>query len=458
MIGEDWQFWVMGEMLPPGEPGCWYVGDWDQRRTISVTFESDTEDEDLAIGKLASWAYISPFPLAHIPVMLRPHFIFASQTRLIYVTEYLRRHIDDLSTDVYAIEVTRDDELVSVSSNPEDDVTICPYYPPLRELQLDKVETIPRSELRELDRLGPNVDLVLYQNRKAVFKYYLHLQFVDTRWDEMNLWMRLSRKHPNIVPFDRIVVEHRDHIVGFTTLHIAGGTLDAIDENPGDCRTFKLKWLLQLMSLVDDLNYKYGIQHQDIAPRNLLVDEATDNIMLFDFNFSARIGAPALNMGIPFLQDRDDVKGVIFTLYEMITRDDHFRSVPHRDQDTSSVLEMENWGKHPDVRLDEPVAKYRAKLDSWVLRRKEQGSLKIFTDASDCFDWPALPEPSRGMSYANDGAGSEFEPQTYSSQAINRRKAKDRNLEVIEWQRPAEKMIKEGMLVYADGRIVDVSN
>lgn len=320
------------------------------------------------------------------------------------------------------------------------------------------METIRRSELRELDRLGPNVDLVLYQNRKAVFKYYLHLQFVDTRWDEMNLWMRLSRKHPNIVPFDRIVVEHQDQVVGFTTLHIAGGTLDAIDENPGDCRTFKLRWLLQLMSLVDDLNYNYGIQHQDIAPRNLLVDEATDNIMLFDFNFSARIGAPARNMGIPFCQDRDDIKGVIFTLYEIITRDDHFRSVPHRDQDTSSLLKMEDWVKHPDVRLDEPVAKYRAALDMWILRRKEQGSLKMFTDASDYVDWPALPEPSRGMSYVNDWAGSEFESQTYSNRTINGRDAKERNLEVIEWQRPAEKMIKEGMWVYADGRVVDGSN
>lgn len=376
--------------------------------------------------------------------------------------EYLRRHIDNLRTDVHAIEVTGDGELVSVSSNPEDDQTICPYYPPLRHLQLDKVETIPRSELRELDRLGPNVDLVLYQNRKAVFKYYLHLQFVDTRWDEMNLWMHLSRKHPSIVPFDRIVVEQldvlQDHIVGFTTLHIAGGTLDAIDENPGDCRIFKLKWLLQLMSLVDDLNYKYGVQHQDIAPRNLLVDEATDNIMLFDFNFSARIGAPARNMGIPFFQDRDDVKGVIFTMYEIITRDDHFRSVPHRDQDTSSVLKMENWVKHPDVRLDEPVAKYRAELDTWVLKRQEQGSLKIFTDASDYVDWPELPEASRRVFYANDGVDSELEPQTYLNQTINRRDAKDRNLEVIEWQRPAQRAIKEGMWVYADGRVVDVSN
>lgn len=323
------------------------------------------------------------------------------------------------------------------------------------------METVLRSELRELDRLGPNVDLVSYQSRKAVFKYYFHPQFVGKRWDEMNLWMRLSA-HPNIVPFDRIVVEQlagsQDQIVGFTTLHIAGGTLDAIEENPGDRRAFKLKWLLQLMGLVDDLHYKYGIQHQDIAPRNLLVDEAADNIMLFDFNFSARIGAPARFMGTPLFEDRDDVKGVIFTLNEIITRDDHFRSVPHRDQDASSVLDMENWVKHPDVRLDEPVATYRAELNAWVLRRKGRGNLKIFTDASDYVDWPDLPEPTRRVSYANDEVDSELEPETYPSWTIGRRDARDRKLEVIEWQRPAEKMIKEGMWVYSDGRIVDASN
>lgn len=55
-------------------------------------------------------------------------------------------------------------------------------------------------------------------------------------------------------------------------------------------RPFKLKWLKQLMCAVDDLNFKYGIQHQDIAPRNLLVDEDSDKLLVFYFNFAARIG------------------------------------------------------------------------------------------------------------------------------------------------------------------------
>jgi len=84
-------------------------------------------------------------------------------------------------------------------------------------------------------------------------------------------------------------------------------------------------------------------------------------------------------------------------------------------------LNMESWVKHPGVRLDEPVTTYRAELNAWVLRRTGRGNLNIFTDASDYVDWPDLPEPTRRVSYANDGADSELEPETYPSWAINRR-------------------------------------
>lgn len=50
-----------------------------------------------------------------------------------------------------------------------------------------------------------------------------------------------------------------------------------------------------------------------------MVDPSTDAIISFDFNYSRRIS----NIG--YSKTRDDVKGVIFTLYEIITRDTHFR-------------------------------------------------------------------------------------------------------------------------------------
>ena len=149
--------------------------------------------------------------------------------------------------------------------------------------------------------------------------------------------------------------------------------------------------------------------------------EATDNIMLFGFNNCARIGAPARNMGTPFIEERDEHQR--HHLHPI--RDDHSRRplplCTTSGPGCSSVLNMESWVKHPGVRLDEPVTTYRAELNAWVLRRTGRGNLNIFTDASDYVDWPDLPEPTRRVSYANDGADSELEPETYPSWAINRR-------------------------------------
>ena len=75
-----------------------------------------------------------------------------------------------------------------------------------------------------------------------------------------------------------------------------------------------------VLSVIDDLNYRYGIMHQDIAARNLLVD-VEDNLRIFVFNFSGKISEH-------YNPDRDDTEGVIFTLYEIMTLDEHYRDVP----------------------------------------------------------------------------------------------------------------------------------
>lgn len=79
---------------------------------------------------------------------------------------HLKKHIEALRPDVYAISLSQDGGLVSVSADPKDDETTCVYRPPLRDLQLPgRVKTVLRSDLLELDRLGPNVDLVSYTPR-----------------------------------------------------------------------------------------------------------------------------------------------------------------------------------------------------------------------------------------------------------------------------------------------------
>jgi hypothetical protein len=152
------------------------------------------------------------------------------------------------------------------------------------------VETMARSQLRELNRFGPNVDLVcdepsveVEQERNVVVKYHFLFYFSDRLWRELNICMRLPA-HPNIVPFDRpVIVEGK--VIGFTNLFIPGRT---IEQN--NTRTFRLRWLAPLITTVDNLNLNYIIMHQDIAPPNLLVDPDTEDILLFDFNWSARIG------------------------------------------------------------------------------------------------------------------------------------------------------------------------
>ena len=55
-----------------------------------------------------------------------------------------------------------------------------------------------------------------------------------------------------------------------------------------------------------------------------------------------------------YTPDRDDLKGVIFTLYEIITLDENHREVPHAQQGAEALLQLD-WVKHPDVKLDNNV-------------------------------------------------------------------------------------------------------
>ncbi|KAI7783931.1 Protein kinase-like domain protein [Diaporthe eres] len=151
MIHELLRFWPPGGLLPPDRPNTYFITDYDERRTISVTIYDDgINDPDT----------------------------FA---------EHLRKYIDAGSTGpkVCKVELTETGELNSVSSNADDNETLCVHYPPLQELEKPaRVGIIARSELRELQRLALNVDLVSYdadvllyngakrENREAVFKYY----------------------------------------------------------------------------------------------------------------------------------------------------------------------------------------------------------------------------------------------------------------------------------------------
>lgn len=249
--------------------------------------------------------------------------------------------------------------------------------------------------------------------------------------------MRLP-KHPHIVPFMNIVVDELEgRFVGFTTKYIPGGTLE---ENKS--RPFKLRWLRQLMNVIDELNLNLGIAHQDIATRNLVIDETTDSLMLFDFDFSARIGTPA------YSEARNDIKGVFFTIYEIITRNDSLRAVRHEDQDIS-IIEREDWMKHPDVLLDHPVSAYRQVVDEWREQRRNGKQITAYTDAPHYLDWPPLPDPP--LSEVETHYIGKTVKELKKLYDWSRTTLQEEGKPILKWQRPPQKWAKPEGLARMEG-------
>lgn len=294
------------------------------------------------------------------------------------------RFAEYLSPGVRAITVDDDGLLTGASTDPDEDETLFLAYIPFSLCDpLADCPTIQYSKLQELDRLAPFIDLVSYEDesgssQKVAFKFNvlnkpLRLQMA---WDKLNLLKSLP-PHPNILPFDRIVVEDREsRVIGFTTKYIPGGTL----ANPKI--PFRFEWLEQLTQVVDFLNLELGIMHQDIAPRNLLIDPCTRKIILFDFDRAAS-GKQRLYDG------RDDVAGVVFTLYELITNDTSFSRIPHWDRHIDMVQSISEWTSNRE--LDYEVSKFRNFLREWVATRRSDGDRERYLNAPHRFTWPDLP-------------------------------------------------------------------
>ncbi|KFZ03591.1 hypothetical protein V502_10815, partial [Pseudogymnoascus sp. VKM F-4520 (FW-2644)] len=342
--------------------------------------------------------------------------------------DVLKRYIGQLGQTVQSITVDDNGLLVKVPSDPEDDRTLTTHYPRLTNTpSLQSCAPVRHSQLTEEDRLGPTVDLVSYTDdsgakKLAVFKYYMIFQRRSWIWNELHLNIALPR-HPNILPFDRVVLSDAEsRLLGFTTPYIPNGTME---ENKD--RVFKLAWFQQLLNVVDYLNLGLGIVHQDIAPRNLLVDPETDNLLVFDFDRAARVGQPSC------FPERNDVKGVVFTLYEIVSRDDHFRCVEHREQDQNSVLNLESWPV--EAQLDSHVREFRKLLDDWVQCRKELDAAPV-KDVEFTPDIPDVPPTSPVINYHDENG----EPKWGDNFIHSRRQALKSKENVILWERPPRQL------------------
>lgn len=407
MIDPEERLWAGGGSLLAGGPYTWHITDFDQRRHFSVTYSpaapvQDVEEtEDICLAKL-------------------------------------RKHVDDLGADVLGIRFSDPDGPITVSTDEKDDVTWYVNCHPLSALKLPfPVKTILVGSLTELDRLGPQVDLVTYRGdptvngvadkTKAAFKYWFIANGMFRKWYELQCWSRLPRDHPHIVPLDAVVLDNaRGGVVGFTSLYVPGGTL----RDSAVTRPFRLAWLQQLLSVVDDLNYRYGIM-QDIAARNLLINDK-ENLCIFDFNFSVMIKEH-------YTPDRDDYKGVVFTLYEIITLDEHFRQVPHAEQDAEALLRLE-WVKHPDVKLDSHVQAFRQVLDTWLTDRRR----REFKLVDTCIQWPWMPQepPAPVLAKGPDGAVAGTEMRS-SVPVLIRAELVQMNEPFFKWERPASYRLKD---------------
>ncbi|KAM0209484.1 hypothetical protein ACHAQD_011155 [Fusarium lateritium] len=368
--------------------------------------------------------------------------------------EHFSRHSDQLSPEIYRIHVSHSGEIISTYTDSKNDPNYCINYPPLHAAFLpDRIQTVRRDELEELERLGPDADLVTYplgangDAKKVVFKYYFLWQFARMSWKEMSLWMRLPR-HPNIVPFDRVVVDElKGRLVGFTSNYVPGGNLE-----DNKSRVFKLKWLQQLIQVVDDLNLKHGVAHQDIAPRNLLVDESTDSVMLFDFNFAARTNYPTTDEGECYVEERNDVKGVVFTTYEIITQDNSVRSMSHGSQNLDTL--GTNWEKHLDVKLDHPVASCQIMLQEWQEHRAKDVHSVFPGNVPSAIDWPSMPKPPQKTIFLKNLQGDPIY-MTVDNFYERRQDMLARGDEVLNWERPPQKVLDSGTRVLSTGELIN---
>ncbi|UKZ64255.1 uncharacterized protein TrAtP1_005473 [Trichoderma atroviride] len=353
MLKDIDKYCFLGCLIEIGGPVIWQIMDWDRRRMMSLVTDAEYQED---------------------PAQVVAHF---------------KKHIKTLPLDTYKIHMSESGDLLRVSTDPKDDPWIVIWRFEMEHLQLEKplsgVETVIRTELYELSRMAWGVDLVSYgtgeEAKRVVFKYALIVQDSWRFWTELNVWIRLSH-HPNIVPIDKIVVDEiRGQIVGFTTPYIPGGSLE-----DDASRGFKLKWLKQLIQAVDDLNLRYGVIHDNIIPRHLLIDPDTDNLLLINFNFARQIAGPVYLL--VFDISGQEMALVILTVYSIITGDKSLQNTHYTEKisKAAAVTELEEWVPAPGMMLDHPVSAYRSVLEEWTRQRRA-----VHIEARECIDWPEFP-------------------------------------------------------------------
>ncbi|CAI7596868.1 unnamed protein product [Penicillium manginii] len=168
------------------------------------------------------------------------------------------------------------------------------------------------------------------------------------------------------------------------------------------------------------------VESRDIAPRNLLIDPGTNKILLFDFDWAAH-GKNRL------LEGRDDVTAVVFTLYELISNDAQFTSIPDWNRTLDMVQNISEWTCNRE--LDSDVSTFRNFLNDWVATRKSDGDLERYLNAPNRLTWPDLPvAPDYNVPFEL-GKTSDGEPIWTTGPRL-RRIAMEKGQYCFRWERP----------------------
>lgn len=376
------------------------------------------------------------------------------------IIQALAKLVDQLDNNTNLVNLSIEGDFISTSSSTRHDSAMTPLYCPIDMIpEKHRSGRISRADLIEVERLSQCVDLVTYKTQpgsRAVFKYQFHHNQALRNWHELNCWLRLNG-HPNIVPIDRIVTDYEEvpgHgsvevVVGFTSVFVPGMT---VQDNPW--RIFKFKYLEQLITAVDHLNLNFGIVHQDIAPRNLLINPITDTLQLFDFSCAGRLGWEGATEDQGLFSNSGsfklDLTGVIATVYEVITQDTQLAEQVLMGADISTIQEKE-WVKHPHIRLDRDVADYRQRLERWLQWRSQPRNLiSHYTQAPSYIEWPQSWRPEIPLLDQEGNSIGEIMPGS----AVPRAALRALGLNFIEWERPAHNKIPHGFCVLGTGRLV----
>ncbi|KAI0097677.1 hypothetical protein GGR51DRAFT_540303 [Nemania sp. FL0031] len=293
------------------------------------------------------------------------------QTR---VWNALERYLPFLSPTARLIMIDDDRRLQAVFSNPADLIGIPDggfntptpgfEWPRFEDVtQVNHLPTINRSQMTEVDRVAPRVDIMKDTSRgdeRIVAKWLLVLN-ADFVWREM-LLLNSIPAHPHIVPIYRIIVDDASgRILGWASKYVDGSDLEA------DKSRFKMKWLRQLLETVDYLHLELGITHGDLQLKNMLVDKATDKLLLIDFEEANQIDEERL---------RQELNQLTWSIYEIVTHDvalveERLFTVHSDDEaiddDPRIINEMSEWPARAN--LDCEPQELRQFLQSWIQRR-----------------------------------------------------------------------------------------